>query len=1125
MASGSGSAAMRADLRGARVGPFVLEHPLGRGGMSEVWAGRHFEGRTQVAIKLVTEVPDVDGALLAEAVRNEVIAHARLDHPGIVRVLDFGTIPSALEALGCAPGTPYLVTERAAGGSLARAGFPRPLAQQKPILVAILAALAHAHARGVVHRDLKPSNVLLSAPLPEGRAQLCDFGIASARRAAASSEVLWGGTPRFMAPEQVLGRVHDEGPHTDLYALGCLAYVLATGRAPFDGPADQVRRMQVLEAPPEPPVPLADDYARWIATLLSKDPATRFASAAHAARALAEIDVERTPTPAKPSVRDGSRTARRSVSQTFRSLRPSRWPAPVFPAHFDQGPTPTWFGDPLRETRPLPAFSGLGLFGLRTVPLTGREREKAALFRALAEVASTKRPRVVVLSGPAGVGKTRLGEWLSERAIELGVALPLSTRFSSSRSPTEGFGPLLARAIRTPLRGDPSERVREWLGETGLPSAIDADDVLALLTDIDARFPRPEDRHAAIWRALARLAERQPLVLHLDDAPRSTDALGFLESLQRSDAPLAALVLVTARDTDLVARARALAQGPTGMHLRLEPLEPDAHARFVAELLGLEPALASEVARRTAGNPLFAVQIVSDWVAREALVEGAQGFSLQSGVEPGLPDDLHAHLRVQIARTLARATSDERVRARLRLSLEVGALLGQQPDPDEWAGAAAALDAAPPAEAGPVLVHADLGSIRNGRFAFAHDLVRESLERSATEAGRGARVHEAIGDELARGERDPERTAVHYAAAGRPARALPFALRTIAARLTTGDFAALHAWAERAHAMLDALGAPEPDPRRTDVDIACIEAFLNASSFDAAEERIRRVEARAAGDRAALCRVEWARGIVLQKKGEVRSAHAHFVRAEGLTSEEESPRDLGRALFGRAECAKILGDLVESREAYERAAPLMAMGGENEGRVLSGMADLAIRQGDVERAIALSQRTFALFSAAGMRYHLGIASNLLGDLERTRGRPEVARAHYESAIATLSSFGAHEVWIVSVNLALLDVAAGEHARAEGILIDAERGLRRAGRDGYARLARVVRLPCLAARRAYSLFDEIVDDVEPGLDALVDPDVLMALEAATASLASAGQTERAARMRGLAEAQRRLLARK
>ncbi len=1123
MATGQANEVSQLDLRGARVGPFVIERPLGRGGMSEVWEGRHAEGTTRVAIKLVAISDEADHDDLREALRNEVIAHARLDHPGIVRVLDFGAAGPELIARGCPPHTPYLVTELAVGGSLARAGFPLPLAQQRPILLSILAALAHAHARGVVHRDLKPSNVLLSARLPDGRTQLCDFGIASARRAAATGDAMWGGTPRFMAPEQVLGRVYEEGPHTDLYALGCLAYVIASGRAPFDGAPEQVRRMQVLEAPREPPVLLADDFARWIATLLAKDPGKRFSSAAHAARALVSIDLERA-----PSQRTSELPERRSASRTgenpFRSLRPSRWPTPSFPSRYDEGPTAAWLAD-ARETRPVPAFSGLGLFGLRAVPLTSREREKAALFRCLADVVSSRRPRIVLVSGAAGVGKTRLGEWLSERALELGVALPLSTRFSASRSPTEGFAPLLARAIRAPTRGDPSERVREWISDTGLPSQLDVDDLLALLTERDARFPRPADRHAAIRRTLARLAERQPLVLHLDDAPRSADALAFLESL-RGDEPLAALVLVTARDSDVSARARELAQGPLGLDLRLAPLDADAHGRFVADLLGLEPSLASEVARRTAGNPLFAVQIVSDWVARGALEEGVSGFRLRPDVELRLPDDLHAHLRAQLARTLARAAAgDDATRARLLLSLEIAALLGPLPDLDEWSGAALALGAASPAEAAPVLALVDLGAIRAGRFAFAHDLVRESLERSAIESGSALRQHAAIAEELARGGRDPERVAAHYVAAGHPDRALPFVLATVLARLATGDFAAVHAWAERGQEMLDGLGASVGDRRRSDLDIACVEAFLNASSFDAADERIARVEARAGGDHASLARVEWARGIVLQKKGDFRSALEHFVRAETHASTEEHARDLGRALYGRAECAKILGLLPESREAYERAALLFASVGENEGRVLSGLADLAIREGDVERAIGLAHRAFALFTAAGMRYHLGIASNLLGDLERNRGRSETARAHYESAIETFASFGSHEVWIVRVNLALLDVAASEYERAEAVLVEVELDLERAGRDGYARLARCVRLPGLAARGAYTAFDAIVDEVEPELDALIDPDVLSVLERATVVLAAAGQSERAARMAKLADAQRRSLARK
>jgi serine/threonine protein kinase/tetratricopeptide (TPR) repeat protein len=1089
--------------------------------MSEVWAGQHVEDATQVAIKLLSpRAPDLDRTF-RDALRNEVLAHARLDHPSIVRVLDFGEVGGELVARGCAARSPYLVTELAAGGTLAKVGFPLPLAEHRAILMPILAALAHAHARGVIHRDLKPTNVLFSAPRPGGRPQLCDFGIASAVRAStggASHAPIRAGTPRFMAPEQVLERAHDEGPHTDLYALGCLAYVLACGRAPFDGDPDDVMRRHVLDPPAPPGVALPAAYAEWIATLLAKEPASRFASAAHAARALAEVDFDGPLVPA-------SRPARRASvppAPDFRGLRPSRWPVPELPSRHDRGISSDWLGAEA-ERRGLPTFAGLGLFGLRTVPLAARESEKDALFRRLADVVATRRPRIVLVTGSAGVGKTRLVEWLRERVVELGIATPLVARFSRERGPTEGFGPMLARALRLPSQGDPRARIEAWLEETGLPSAIDADDLVALVRGRDERFARPADRHAALRRALARLAERGPVVLHLDDGCRSPDAIAFLESLVAQDG-LPILAVVTARDGDVDARARALAQGPLGLELRLAPLDPPAHARLVEDLLGLEGALADEVARRTAGNPLFAVQVVRDWVARQALVPGVTGFRLRDGVEPGLPDDVHAHFRAQLGRTLDRAVREPAQRLQVRVTLELGALLGAVPDEGEWSGVAEQFGAAHPREAVSLLLAADLGRVEGARFTFAHDLVRESLQRAAAESSRLAPLHLGIADELSRHGRDAERIATHYLAAADEAQALPHVLRTVSARLLTGDFAAVQAWARRAHELLDACGAAPDDARRAEVDIARVEAFLSGSLFDAAEALMDELAQRAAGQPTTLARTEWARGVLLQKRGEVREANEHFRRAEALGDPEHDTRFFARAAYGRAECEKILGQLATAKECYLRAGELFARVGENEGRVLSGLADLARREGDVDAAIALSQRADAHFAAAGMRYHVAITSNILGDLERGRGRPALARSHYDKAIAMLSSFGSEDVWIVRLNLALLDQEAGEHARSEALLLEIEAGLGLGERAGYVRFARCLRLPCLVARGALGAYDALLDDLEPELSNLVDPDVLAALDRAAALLRSLPDDARADRIGAIADVLRAQLAR-
>src|SRR5690606_36721832 len=132
-----------------------------------------------------------------------------------------------------APASPYLVMELAEGGTLGPQHV-KSWAELLAVLSDVLSALAHAHARGVVHRDTKPSNVLVASDT----FTLAAFGSAHALNARSHGEPsapLSAGTAWFMAPEQILGLHRDEGPWTDLYAVGCLAHLLACGKLPVPG--------------------------------------------------------------------------------------------------------------------------------------------------------------------------------------------------------------------------------------------------------------------------------------------------------------------------------------------------------------------------------------------------------------------------------------------------------------------------------------------------------------------------------------------------------------------------------------------------------------------------------------------------------------------------------------------------------------------------------------------------------------------------------------------------------------------------------------------------------------------------------------------------------------------------
>ncbi len=296
------------------VGPFFLDEPIGKGGMGEVWCGRHTTQGLPVAVKVLTQ----EGArkpLYVKSFHNEVAAICRLHHEGIVRVFDYGVIPHAASQQSqgrLVEGSPYLVMELAQLGSLENYTEALRWPELRAIMLTTLDALAHAHARGIIHRDLKPQNILIGC----GQARhikLSDFGLAHAmQREQAVSEADealdagWG-TPAYMAPEQFRGCWRDYGAWTDLYALGCMAFELCTGRLPFHASERwEFGRLHMLEEVPrlEPRFDVPEGFEAWVVRLLQKLPSDRFQRAADASLALLSLgapqDIGTLPEPVTP---------------------------------------------------------------------------------------------------------------------------------------------------------------------------------------------------------------------------------------------------------------------------------------------------------------------------------------------------------------------------------------------------------------------------------------------------------------------------------------------------------------------------------------------------------------------------------------------------------------------------------------------------------------------------------------------------------------------------------------------------------------------------------------------------------------------------------------------------------
>lgn len=247
---------------------YRLHMCVGRGGMGEVWRATDEVLGRDVAVKLMLGHEHDPSA--AERFRMEAQTAARLSHPHVVGVFDFGTWDGKL----------YLVMELVHGDSLAgeRGQAPALPAEQVAIVAAHAAAgLAAAHRQGVVHRDIKPGNLLRDA---DGTVKLADFGIARFVDDPSAALTTTGqivGTGLYLAPERALGQ--PASPASDVYSLGCVLYQLLTGQPPFRGDTATALLYQHIDTPPAPPrqvgVAMPAAFEAFLLTLLAKQPEQR----------------------------------------------------------------------------------------------------------------------------------------------------------------------------------------------------------------------------------------------------------------------------------------------------------------------------------------------------------------------------------------------------------------------------------------------------------------------------------------------------------------------------------------------------------------------------------------------------------------------------------------------------------------------------------------------------------------------------------------------------------------------------------------------------------------------------------------------------------------------------------
>lgn len=256
-----------------RLGPYLLEAPIGRGAMGAVYRARDPRDGLALAIKTLALGHEFDGDALDEArlrFTREAQAAARLAHPDIVQVL----------ASGEERGLAWIAMEFVPGRDLShhtQAATLLPVPALLGIVARVADALAYAHRQGVVHRDIKPANVMVD--LTSGSVKVTDFGIARIADATRTRTGMVLGTPSFMSPEQMLGRQVDG--RSDLYSLGVTLFQLLCARLPHQADSMGALMGQIANEPapdvrslrPQLPEALADA----VALMLEKRPELRYA--------------------------------------------------------------------------------------------------------------------------------------------------------------------------------------------------------------------------------------------------------------------------------------------------------------------------------------------------------------------------------------------------------------------------------------------------------------------------------------------------------------------------------------------------------------------------------------------------------------------------------------------------------------------------------------------------------------------------------------------------------------------------------------------------------------------------------------------------------------------------------
>lgn len=1117
----------------ATLGPFEVFDVIGRGGMGIVFSGVHIGQNVPVAIKVITR-KGASRPKFRQTMHNEVRAVAALDHPGVVRVLDYGNVPKEAEKItegALKANSPYFVMELVPHGSLVDVVGKVTWTQARDILLNLLDALAHSHARDVIHRDIKPGNILMGDWGGRVIPRLADFGLAFATGMPtdASRSI---GTPQYMAPEQIETPWRKHGPWSDLYSVGCVAFELLSGRKLFHGKSIlEIFRQHLdgMRRPMRSIVRTPEGFDGWLEGMLERSPQDRFQSAADAARALAALDDS-----AVPSIRPPD-----AISMEIAPLNP------VLAATLD-GEIAAVAAPDLQWPKRFPPSmrlvgAGLGLYGLREVPLVGRRDELRTLDEALHAV-EEQGARCVALEGARGIGKTKLAESFAGRLLELGMVTCLRASHTRDGGAQDGIAAMFARDVRAigTTRVEAAGIVRERLGELGDGDPYGWKATLALIepalgleadggadTGAAFEFGSNAQRYEAAIRYLRRVCESRPVVLMLDDVHYGVDSLEFVEHLLESAGDLPILVVMIASEEALVKRdeARALVdricEREGTSEVALAPLDEVEHLSLVQDLLLLGGEVAIGVASRTAGNPGFAVTLIGDWVRRGLLRVGETGFVLEESAEPSVP---------RTEREVWVRSLDEVLEGRdgARHALEIAAALGTQVHSDEWTAVCGRAGVAADWDVVDELVDRRMMNVVDDGWRFAHPLVREALRQLAEDEQRWARWKRLCAEQLAEQEQRAlrpkaevlERLGMYWLDAGEFDHAIDPLQKSAEAHEQRGDYRE----AERiATGVVRALRKSGHDQRAlAEMYLFRARTYIGAGKPDEALRWAKKA--------LELGEELDARDIVIKSTGYIAPAKQWLGdsdAAEWIDRAYEMVDSLD-ATFESDGFLAVLGYVLTSLGRFEEARRVLELDRESaeaaaDDRALARNSyqrgRLAFYSRDYATALIHADEARLLYRQIGQIPALASTVAMLAEIHRQSADLKRASDMYRESIELNESVGQSPV-VPRANLAQILLARDDVSGAEELFLDAANEAKSTGRRRAEVVCRAGLVVCAVKQEHWTSAARLLPDIEDYVEVTeeCETDLAELLEQAGDHLDEAGRWADASRVWRLARTQ-------